>query len=520
MSVASLRAAPAAVLIIAAALALALALVLPGYTITTVYLNDLFIFIDGAHRVASGQVPNRDFHTALGPVVYYLPALGYWLSGDLGGAMPVAMALLVAAFAPIVAHVLGSRLRPAIAVPFGLFVLLILAVPVNLGESIRSLSFAMFYNRIGWAALAVLMVLYVRPLQTGPRQVLLDALCAASLTVLMLYTKVTYGIVAFAFLVFMLLDCQQRRSVAGALALTTLAAFVVELIWQSSAAHVADLLLTSRVSGARGHVDLALGFLRHLADYLLFAMIAVLALWRRPSLRDALFFGFCAGVGLLIMNQNSQPWGIITLHAGAAVGAEMAMRSEEMQGRTRSVAMGTPVLLLALVLPTAVHCVLALGLHTALAATRVGEPFGMPRFDRFRLALLWAPGDRAFSNGYLASIHDGARVLNSVPEPKHVSVLDFANPFSAGLGLPPPRGDNAWLHWGRNVNAEHHIAPERLLSGVELLMEPKWGINNVPLSHLYGDYFRAAFEPIRETEFWVLHRRRAGADGIRQGAPD
>ena len=68
----------------------ALLLAGPGRTVTTAYVNDLFIFLDGAHRVASGQVPNRDFHTALGPLVYYIPAAGLLLSGHLGAAMPLA----------------------------------------------------------------------------------------------------------------------------------------------------------------------------------------------------------------------------------------------------------------------------------------------------------------------------------------------------------------------------------------------------------------------------------------------
>src|SRR3712207_3518150 len=172
--------------LLCAAAAFGLLLALPGQTVTTAYLNDLFIFLDGAHRIASGQVPNRDFHTPLGPLNFYLPAMGYWLSGNLGGAMPTGMALLVLGFAPVTAHVLTSRLRPVIAFPFGAFVILILAVPMNLGESIAALSFAMFYNRIGWAALAILLVMYLRPEQAHPRQEVLNALCAALLTLVML----------------------------------------------------------------------------------------------------------------------------------------------------------------------------------------------------------------------------------------------------------------------------------------------------------------------------------------------
>src|SRR5919112_5414572 len=96
----------ALVLIMAAVCALLLAV--PGQSATAKYVNDLFIFLDGAHRVVSGQVPNRDFHTALGPLVYYLPALGQWLTGSLGSAIPVGVAVLLAALAPVTAHVLGT----------------------------------------------------------------------------------------------------------------------------------------------------------------------------------------------------------------------------------------------------------------------------------------------------------------------------------------------------------------------------------------------------------------------------
>src|SRR5215208_3218275 len=121
---------PVATVILATALIFALLLALPGRTVTTAYVNDLFIFLDGAHRVVSGQVPNRDFHTALGPLVYYIPAAGLLLSGHFGGAMPLGTALFMVAVAPAMAHVLASRLRPAIALPFAAFLLLILAVPM------------------------------------------------------------------------------------------------------------------------------------------------------------------------------------------------------------------------------------------------------------------------------------------------------------------------------------------------------------------------------------------------------
>ena len=505
------RSLPVGGIILVAAAVLALLLALPGKTVTTAYLNDLFIFLDGAYRVVSGQVPNRDFHTALGPLSFYVPAIGYWISGTMGGAMPTGMAATTLALAVPMAHIFSSRLRPVVAIPFGIFVLLIVAVPTNLGEGIASLSFAMFYNRIGWAALATLLVMYLRPEQSSTRQDLLDTVCAAGLTLAMVYIKATYGLVALAFLAFMLFDARQRRWAAGALGLTLVCGLIIELFWQGSRAHLDDLILAGKVSGSRGVVELVLGFLRHLADYVMLAILAVPVLWRTRSLRDLLFFGICAGPGLMIQNQNSQPWGVITIFAGAAVAAELLLRISRMpQPRGRLLTnFGAPLVLLAFLLPTTIHCFMALCVHTAAATLRLGEPFGLPRFDGLRLTTLWVPGDRSFMTAYLDSIQEGARLLSELPfKPEHVSVLDFANPFSAGLGLPPPRGDNAWLHWGRNINDTHFLPPEQLLANVSVLMEPKWGINNLPLSNLYGNYIREAFEPVRETDLWTVHRRR------------
>jgi hypothetical protein len=384
---------------------------------------------------------------------------------------------------------------------------------MNLGEEITSLTFAMFYNRIGWVALGALLVMYLLPQRAHPHQERLDAACATLLTVALTYTKATYGAVALAFLVFMLFDQRQRRWAAWALGLTLLAAILIEIIWQASWAHLQDLILTGRASGLRGPAALVRGLLRHAADYAVFGILVVLVLWRSRCLRDLIFFGFCAGSGLLIQTQNSQPWGILTLQAGAVVAAETLLRrqglpSASMDRRSASSAGGL-LLLAALLLPTTVQYAVSLGLHATLAVTRSGQPFGLPGFDRVRLARLWTPGDHAFTTAYLASLRDGAKALAGLPvRPKHVSVLDFANPFSAALGLPPPRGDSAWLHWGRNITAEHFLPAEQIFENVEILMHPKWGINPAPLKDLYGPYIARHFERTRETESWIIWRRR------------
>jgi hypothetical protein len=66
------RGVPVGPILLALAAAFALLLALPGQTVATKYLNDLFVLLDSAYRVAGGQVPNRDFHTILGPLASYV----------------------------------------------------------------------------------------------------------------------------------------------------------------------------------------------------------------------------------------------------------------------------------------------------------------------------------------------------------------------------------------------------------------------------------------------------------------
>lgn len=505
------RAVPIFVLALAAVCALLLAL--PGQTATTKYTNDLLVFLDGAYRISWGQVPNRDFHTALGPLSFYIPAAGYLLTGSLGAAMPVGIALVILLLAPVLAHVLHSRFSPLVAIPFAALILLVVAVPMNLGEGVTDLSFAMFYNRLGWAMLALLLVMYLRPVTPQRRQTLLDALSAGFLVAFLCYLKISYGAVAVGFLIFMLVfDPAQRRWAAVALAITVATGLIVEAFWRSSAAHLADILLAADVSGAvRGTLAERVGLvLRNLADITLYLLLVGFALRRTRSFRDLAFYGFCAASGFLLLNQNFQGWGMITLLAGGAVAAErLLVGGEASPARLSSrLALGGPLLFIGMVAFAAVPCAIALGVHAVAAATRAGDDFVLPGFEGVRLVELWAPGDHRFHSNYLNSIRNGALALAKLgPDAGRVYTLDFVTPFNAGLGLEPPRGDTAWQHWGRTFNEEHYLPPEDVLNDVKVVMEPKYPVEHPTyntLREVYVPYVQANYELAAENvDWWV-----------------
>lgn len=513
---------PVRALLLVVAASCALLLTLPGQTVTTRYLNDLLLILDGAYRVTWGEVPSRDFHTPLGPLAYYLPAVGYGLSGNFGGALPAAMALTTLVLLLPMLHVFGSRLHSVIALLFGAFLLLILAAPINLGEGITSLSFAKFYNRIGWVALGILLIMHLHPRRESARQGFLDCLCAAGLTLIMLYTKFTYGIVALSFLILTLTDREQRRWSLGSLGLIVIACAAIEAVWQSSLVYLSDLRIALEVGGRlRGTWgQIADHILGNLTDYVLLALFAGLALKRRPSLRDTAFYFFCAITGFLIINQNFQAWGIVALHAASAVAAEKWLRAEAEAASTHvgrmSSGAGIQLLFLALVLPTIVHCTASLGLHMISASMRAGQPLPFNGLERVRLANLWTWGEYETANLYLAGLREGAELLSEADVTGlRIAALDLANPFPMFLNAPPPKGDLPWLQWGRTLNASAFIPAQLLLAQAEVVMEPKSAGDQaqadsalIGLKGLYGSYVDEHFEVVRETSHWRMHRRR------------
>jgi hypothetical protein len=384
-----------------------------------------------------------------------------------------------------------------------------------LGESIAGLSFGMFYNRIGWSALGLLLILYVLPFHAQPRQEALDALCAASLTLLMLYIKLSYGLVALGFLILLLLHPQQRRWVAASLGLVLAGGFLIEASWGATAAHLDDLLLAGGVSGSLKSLDeLVSVFSRNLADYTLFILFVALALWHTRSIRDLLFFAFCAVSGFMLITQNFQTWGIVTLPAGAAVAAELLarLRPASISGKTPSLAAGTQLLMLAFFLPSSIHHAAALGLHAALASTSAGQAVPLSKFDRVRLVQLWTEDNYSHFNRYLESLGDGAQALSALSAhgrgADHVHVLDFVGPFSAGIGLTPPQGDSTWHHWGRTINEHHHLLPETLFQNVRVVMEPKWPVDTSTaegLRQIYADYLSEHYQLEEDTKDWKIY---------------
>ena len=106
------------------------------------------------------------------------------------------------------------------------------------------------------------------------------------------------------------------------------------------------------------------------------------------------------------------------------------------------------------------------------------------------------------------------RCRRSVPKASHVTVLDFVNAFTAGLGLPPPRGDYSVSDYERTFDRAHHLPAETVLQDAQIVMEPKWPLDPVGLKaylELYAPYLASHFALVRETPSWRIYARQEAA---------
>ncbi|MGK9055399.1 hypothetical protein [Neorhizobium petrolearium] len=501
-------------------------LVLPGVTVVTKSLDELFLVFDGIHRVVAGQQPGAAFTAGSGPIASSAPAIAYHLSGSYGAAMPLAMGFFVVLTSVVASHVLATRLRPVLALGFAAFLLLILAAPMSLGDPVTALSFARFDIRIGWVALALLLVLYLRPSDRLLRTVVADAVCAALLTLIIVYTRLTYAVVATIFLMLMLTDRQQWRTAVLALVIISGVLAIVQLTWVDTTAYVAGAWKTFQADGVWGGSpwDFFQRGLAHLADFLLLGILAGLALRSNWGLRLMLFFLLCSVGGLWIISHNVQPWGIISIHAAAVVAAELLLRRMEQRpqdGQGQIVnASGVKLFFLAFVLPTSLHCGIALALHAGAASLRAGDAVTLSRIDGVYSANLWTEGDYRGQVWYLALVAQGFDLLRQSNQPPgRITVIGEVDPFSTALDLPPRPSEEGDLRWNTLLTQDTSVEPGELIKNADTVLFRKpadspSGLQQRTLSFLYENFSQSG-----ESEFWILFHRAASAAGPQAPGP-
>ncbi len=523
----------AGALILLAAL-LSLSLIIPGRSFSTDNTWDLMVLFDGAQRFLNGQVPNRDFHTPFGPLTYLLLSGGYWLSGTLGGTMPIMTGLFVLLLLPPLLYTCASRLPWPLALAFGIHILILSIAPALTGHmDLLRPTFGMYYNRFGWALLS-LLVLFALPRREPFGRVAIDAVAMAMLLSMMLYLKISYGAVAGAFLLGLVAFPHMRRAALGAMLVSALVLVIVELFWSQTLAHLADVRAAAAASGPfqGGLRGLAITAANNMQGLSLFAGVLLLGLVQGIRLDYLLICLFVAGAGLFVANQNFQGPGILTLIPAALV-VLLAPRPLRSEDRNLSPLPGI-LLIGALAIPPAFVALTNQAIHVAVASrgsnpgavsiqglitldtpqSLAGAPLhgckpinaGVPKLASVR-------GPEPLKQGqYLAIVQDGLTLLEgSAALSGKVFTFDWASPFNSLLRRGSLVGGNHWYHANRTFSTTSHPPPSEALGDADVVMVPGIAVEYATFDQLrsiYGRYLLENYELKARSDCWDAYVKR------------
>jgi hypothetical protein len=471
--------------------------------------------LDGAWRMLNGQRPHVDFNSMIGPAAYLPTVVGLLLASNTAAGFGYGQAL-VAVVLGIWAYLLGVKLYEAPRVIYALCVAAIAVSPALLGQSPFALTSAVTYNRYGYALMGVLLL---ECLSTEVGSEFIAGLSSGALIAILAFTKMTFFLVGAALLVALIPQRTQtfRRWFGVAAGTVSVGLCFLWYLRFDLLAVIRDLAITAGAKRVR-FTDLYL-----LNSVALDAGIALLLTLGassflidsgkpRAAMRELLAGVSVTVASLLLIFGNFQPselplLGLYLLTVGQRLLANRRRTSTEGSGMLSLMISGGAIFAGISIFSAIVSLSAAqwLMVHSVRAA---------PRFQAQALRQFVPLKD---DSTYTYFINDGFSLLKLYRKPgERVMSLDFTNPFSYGLGIPPAPGGSTNLQYDGSFNATHKVSPEKLFGAADLVMLPKIfsdGSLQSTVPTIYGPFLDSHFELVGESFDWKLYRRlRIAAD--------
>lgn len=475
-----------------------------------VYSHDAFGALDGAWRSLQGQKAHVDFYSPLGPLIYLITAFGLLLSHGGAEGFGYSQALCGCLLGLWSYRLSSRRLGHLPAILMCLTVVLLSINPSSVGEPPPSTS-CMAYNRYGYALVALLMVEALASSDPAERRSeLLGGLSTGAILALLLFLKISYFVGATA-LAAALIPCRKQVKdrwagmICGFLSVflffCAYMGFNLVPMWN-------DLRMVSGAKSARMTWYIVDNLYQGVAFYLAFLFTSagfLSSAGAKAAARNICIAGVAVLLaGLFLLSTNFQFYGLPL--STMMVILVLKQISGQPSGRDSRVVKQAALLVWG-----------SLFVVWSLSYEAMGLGFGASQkgsWERTSHASFTAGvlnGFRTSEKGYVELVNDGLSLVNRHRRPNEtVMSLDFSNPFSYALGLPPAPGGATTLHYRGNFSESHHPAPERLFGQASLVMAPvipsdKGLLYSIP--RIYGPYLTAHFHLIGESAGWRLYRR-------------
>jgi hypothetical protein len=496
--------------------------------------------LDGAWRVWSGQIPHVDFFTSLGPLTYMVFTAGLvWGNLSPAGIGPVMAlcGLVLGTWAYVIAR---TRLVPLLAAFFAAFVALLGTAPYALGFQPWLPTYAMFYNRLSYSLLAIIVVEgFAHPFvkQQTRAQCLIGGFSSGIAIGILFFLKISYfgiglGILAASFAV----AIRNRERFAGIAA----GAAVVFLPMFAYLRFDVGAVLSDLAATAKGRSSgVLVRQFRLLFDAEIPSVLAITALLAaelshssersRAAVRCLIMTVVILGADLAVCATNQQA----PCFPMTAVVALLLVNEATLYARQ----LGAPALRSSALLLSAVigwgiihsasyfaNDTAGLMIAAGMAAER-GHLEDATAIDAPHLrSLLFLPEDSALrlANGrfYTNRVNDGLALIKKHSGSRDsVVVLGFTNPFSYALLRPPARGGSPF--WGMNNNYSDQSIPDsgKLIGNAAVVMIPKdTGLYRESAAPLLEQECKPVldknFRLAGETNIWRMYVRTSTSRGI------
>lgn len=511
-------------------------LVSPGKTYTEVWYSDVMALLDATYRVSVGQIPGKDFHSSIGPINFYLSSIGL-VTGYAPG-VTFAIGAIFALFLIISPGLLMMQRRFSLIVILlsSFFIWLLVVVPLPVGEQIGNLTWGMFYNRHGWAALFLILLFYVEPRELTNKGKWLDGILLAILVLFELYCKITYGLVAVSFLFANMFISKYNRHVSLIALLTVIVSvIIVELALDIHQGYINSIVGEINNRGPyRGSLgSLVITILEHASTIaIIFIAMFYCIISGRNKLFDWLFVIGSTSVCIILLDQNGGVRGIPALVAVIVCLGELVRRykiTEKTVEHSNTLAPSSLVFLILLTIFIAEpvskrlfslysQYVKSTKLkHLPDAPTKLST-FLVPPPEKTFVSDLFeqenansvqktraAIGHTLNSYEYYLTIKDGAELLNANSNiVDEVFVLDITNPFLFTLDLIPQDGGYPFK-WKWPSESQ-----EKIFKDIVYVMEPRLPYQTFRSDVFipkYTAYLEKNYDIIASSRYWQLWQK-------------
>ncbi|MEI8233914.1 MAG: hypothetical protein WCH57_04425 [Verrucomicrobiota bacterium] len=527
---------------------------------------DTIFMLDGAYRLHSGQMPHVDYFSQIGVFPFWLISLGMSIGGVNANALAYGGALGFVFITLLAWFIAARRFSAFFSLSLSLLVggLFIASRPMSFGLlnyllEFSHASYAMWYNRVGWALLSLLAIQsFLSPHSREGSETVNDgeACIAGCLTFLLALTKVNY--LAAALGIGLAGLCVTRPGWRRVFWYVAGMAFLPLVLWAftrfSFRAYLGDLVTLGRLADTHDRlVRLVQLFVINLPDILCVGAVLWLlkpfcggphGAWREGGIgRLVVICGACVAIGLVVLTLDMQWHEIPLLAVACAVVWETAFRGSGAADAPSSEIvrvrlMGGAALFLFLFSGTFVNdgasivyswafknhmryltpdsgLIKSESLGSLLLPPQPGEQVEQPNVVR---GLLTRRDFSPYMTGrvsltpyqYAHLVNDGLALLRPHVTPaSRIFCMDLMNPFPLALLLPPPKGGSLW--WDRRTFS-HQIfpSPQRVFGEVTHVMVPKIGLNGAEdLREVYGAYLTEHFSHASESALWDLYLKTA-----------